>query len=32
MRIVTFQVIVHIICGIAVGQFTECWTTNEANW
>ena len=34
MRIVknlTFQVIVAIICGIAVGQF-ECWTTNEANW
>ena len=35
MRIVknlTFQVIVAIICGIAVGNLAECWTTNEANW
>ncbi len=36
MRIVknlTFQVIVAIICGIAVGAiWYECWTTNEASW
>ena len=35
MRIVknlTFQVIVAIICGIAVEQLAECWTRDEAHW